>query len=144
MPPARTHDELCRSGDYRVLERFDMALLAWPEGELIVGDHCRTDPQCAAISIESGWCVTGGEGLAICLFADGLPHGPNPPDPARITWSYLWRHENPPPGNAPHWFVAEIWRKRDDLIDVRVEAGGEEAGLYEVDVRSLRWARVGP
>jgi hypothetical protein len=142
MALARTHDELCRSGDYRILERFDMAFLAWPEGELIVGDHCHTDPQCAAINPESGWCVTGGEGLEICLFADGLPHGSHPPDPPRIKWSHLWRAENPPPDGARYWFIAGVWHYHADLVRVLVDPLGDNAGLYEVDVRTLRWIRL--
>src|ERR1700734_3209838 len=116
---------ICTSGDYRMVQIFDMAQLTWPEGSLVVGDHCYTDPQCAVINETKGWCVSGGQGLEICLFEDGLPHGPDTPDFNRIKWQSLWRNENPPPDGARYWFVANIWLYEDDLVRVVVNPLGE-------------------
>lgn len=140
MSDSEGSTELCRSGEYRVVEMFDMALLTWPDGELIVGDHCYTDPQCAVINAASGWCASGGQGLEICFFEDGLPQGPNKPDPNRVKRQNLWRDQNPPPDGKKYWFVAKIWLDNRDLVRVLINPSPGDVGMYEVDVRTLRWA----
>lgn len=142
MSLSENSNDLCASSGYRVAQRFDMAFLIWPDGELYVGDHCHTDPQCAVINAENGWCVSGGQGLEICLFEDGLPRGPNVPDPARMKRLSLWRHENPPPDGERYWFVVKIWHYHEDRVRVLVNPLGPAAGLYEVDVRTLQWERL--
>ena len=128
--------------EYQVEERFDMAYLIWPGGELFIGDHCYTDLQCAVINVEDGWCVSGGQGLEICIFEDGLPRGSNVPDPTKVKRLHLWRQENPPPDGENYWFVANIWYYLDDRVRVLV-IRWVAAGLYEVDVRIL-WERLWP
>ncbi len=145
MPPSEYTTELCRSGEHTIRQIFDMAVLFWPGGELIVGDHCHTDPQCAVINAEMGWCVSGGQGLEICLFENGLPEGPqepNAPDPEGLKRIGLWRDHNPPPDGQRYWWVSNIWLFDKDLIRVLVNPLGPGAGLYEVDVRTLRWQRL--
>jgi hypothetical protein len=145
MPPSNDTTELCRSGEYRIEEIFDMAVLFWPGGELEVGDHCYTDPQCALINAEKGWCVSGGQGLEICLFENGLPKGPqdfNAADPQGLKRTGLWRHGNPPPDGQRYWWVSNIWLLDGDLIRVLVNPLGPGAGLYDVDVRTLNWQRL--
>jgi hypothetical protein len=133
---------LDRDGDYSIVDRFDMAFLVWPDGELIVGDHCHCDPTCAVVNQIGGWCVSGGQGLDIRLFEDGLPQGPDTPDPNRIKTLGLWRHENPPPDGQHFWCVVGAWLYAGDLVRVLVNPLGTEAGLYEVDVRTLSWRRL--
>jgi hypothetical protein len=142
MTDSEDTTELCRSGDYRIVEMFDMALLVWPGGEMIVGDHCYTDPQCAVVNIDRGWCVSGGEGLEIRLFADGLPKGSSVPDSQRVSELGLWRHPDLLPDGQRYWFVSKIWLREDDLIGALVHPSRNEEVVYEVDVRTLRWARV--
>lgn len=142
MSDSMDSTELCRSGDYRIVRVFDMALLKWPYGELIVGDHCRTDPQCAVINAAGGWCVSAGQGLEICLFEDGLPQGPDELDPNRVRRLNLWRDQNPPPNGEEYWFVSKIWLDREDFVGVAVGRLDGEVNLYQVDVRSLRWKQL--
>src|SRR5665213_2889236 len=61
---------------------------------------------------------------------------------ARVKRLFLWRHENPPPGGERYWFIVKIWHYHEDVVRVLVNPLGEGAGLYEVDVRTLRWARL--
>jgi len=142
MSDSEDSTTLFRAGPYRVVQRFDMALLTWPGGELIVGDHSLTDPQCAAINAARRWCVSGGQGLEICHFDDGLPQGPDAPAADRVKLLSLWRHENPPPDGQRYWFVARVWLERDDLVRVLVNPSPGDVGVYEVDVRSLHWTAL--
>ena len=142
MSDSEESTELCRSGEYRVFQMFDMALLTWPDGELIVGDHCDTDAQCAVINAARGWCVSGGQGLEICHFDDGLPRGPKEPDPNRVKRLNLWRDQNPPPDGQKYWFVAKIWLDHENLVRVLINPSPGDVALCEVDVRTLRWRRL--
>jgi hypothetical protein len=141
MPRPDDSTELCRSGEHRIVEMFDMALLVWPGGEMIVGDHASTDPQCALINAEKGWCVSGGQGLEICLFEDGLPQGAALPESHRIQRLRLWRDDNPPPDGERFWFVADVWPEENDLLRALVNTSGQSA-FYRVDVRTLRWQKL--
>jgi hypothetical protein len=132
--------EMCRSGDYRMVQIFDMAQLTWPGGEMIVGDHFYADPQCAVIDEARGWCVSGGQGLEICLFEDGLPRGAA--DSTQVKRLHLWRNENPPPDGDRYWLVTQLWHLEDDSIRVHVNSPGKGPGLYEVDVRTLEWRHL--
>ncbi len=108
----------------------------------MVGDHCHCDPTCAVVNAAGGWCLSGGQGLEIRLFEDGLPQGPGTPDPNRIKTLSLWRHENPPPDGQRFWCVVGAWLYADDLVRVLVNPLASQAGLYEVDVRTLGWRRL--
>jgi len=141
LPTTQSDRLLCRDGDHAVAEHFEEAVLLWPDGRFIMGDFYG-HPSCAIINHKGSWCLAGGEGLIVCFFEDGLPSGPSSPDPARIETRKLWRDDNPPPDGKQMWFVEGAWFYTDDLVRVVVNPLAPEAGLYEVDVRTLAWRRL--
>ena len=75
MPPSDDTTELSE-GRTRHPPNLRYGGALWPGGKLIVGDHCYTDPQCAVINAEMGWCVSGGQGLEIAYLKMACPEGP--------------------------------------------------------------------
>jgi hypothetical protein len=133
---------LCRDGDYVIEHEYEQTYLRWPGGAYPLGDHYG-DPTCAVTNAVDGWCVTGGEGLVITLFEDGLPAGGALGGDRKSRQAALWRRRDgvsPPEG--PAWFIYGAWFAGGDLVQVAVDPGSDHAGLYEVDVRTLAWRKV--
>lgn len=136
MTESEQATELCRSGIYSIVQVFDMAVLVWPKGEMIIGDHGIIEPLCAAMNPEKGWCASGGQGLQIVLFKDGLPQEATEPHP--VTRLSLWCNENPPPDGERFWCVADIELCGGDHI--RASAASRKGVCnYEINVRTLDW-----
>src|SRR3712207_1504985 len=119
---------LYRSDDYVLEHHYENASLSWPGGGLHIGDHYG-DPTCGVINASDGWCLTGGEGLIICLFAHPLTVDRRPTGYRRLD---LWRRKNPPPTKGQCWFVEGAWLKEGDVARVLVDPLSDEAGLYDV------------
>lgn len=132
---------LCEDGDFAIEHEYEQSFLRWPGGVQLIGDHYG-DATCAVMSTIDGWCATGGEGLVITLFEDGLPERNEPSGARKIRQSALWRaRDGVPPPSGKAWFVFGAWFVRDHLIQVVVDPGSDHAGLYEVDVRTLAWRK---
>lgn len=134
----RQGTELYRSGDYIIECHYETSLLSWSDGNLDIGDHYG-DPSCALINAANGWCLTGGEGLVICLFPYPLTLEHRPTHCDRL---YLWRREYPPSEGDKCWFVEGAWLLEGDVVRVLVDPVGPGAGLYDVNVRTLSWKRL--
>lgn len=132
---------LCSDGDYTITHSHEDAFLIWPADRLVVGDHYG-NPTCAIINLSDNWCLTGGEGLVICRFEDGFPSGAAPSTLARMTVTELWRRANPPADGSEAWDIEGAWLFEGDIARILVDPLSPNAGLYEVDVRTLAWRRM--
>jgi hypothetical protein len=129
---------LYRDGDYVIEHHYENCYFSWPGGGLDLGDHYG-DPTCGLINASEGWCLSGGEGLVISLFPHPLTAECRPTEYKRLN---LWRRENPPSAEHKCWFVQGAWLKGGDVARVLVDPLSGEAGLYDVDVRTLQWRKV--
>jgi hypothetical protein len=122
---------------YVIEHEYELAYLRWSGGTYPLGEHYG-DPMCAVMNTPDGWCVTGGQGLVITIFEDGLPEGGTQVAPQHVRQTELWR----PPPSGDVWYVFGVWYAGDDRVQAAVDPGSDHAGLYEVNVRTLAWHKV--
>lgn len=128
---------LFRDGDYFVDHVCEQSYICWPGGDYPAGAHYG-DPLCAALNVQGGWCVTGGEGLVVTVFSAGLPRRGDPAPAQSVAQTALWRS-----GDAKDLrFVVGLEIAGGDRVRATVDPQGNHAGVYEVDVRTLAWRRL--